>query len=290
MVTLIITLEDKFKNSEKQSQLSSAVNHDLEQKGGIDKDFSKLYDKGATFEGQVANGILENKKVNDNNLNQVIVQDAISTFMKHINSRNYEAAFKMLNKEYTSDFDINLSFFQAKYKFNSEMVFEIKDYIDYGDRIIANVIINEKALNYQLNIIRSTFTIYKEENGIYTLADKGIKKTEVIDYKSEPTKLLSANIAKKIILVDGVAYMINITNKSRNEMFITGGEYSIFANYNSTIYPHKPINKTLPSYIISSGSINKYIVEFLNINDVSSISLKVKSKDIQEQNFTIYRN
>jgi len=173
----------------------------------------------------------DNRIQSNNAIREKVITKYISEFIYHINKKEFEKAFDMLDKEYIEDFNITLETFKKSYDFKKEKYIKFKNIeTSYLDRNIAKTYIMDQDGK---NFIRKYFTVINNYNERYSFVDRGIKNKIKINLQKKIKNILKATLHKEYEISQGFVYIITLENISDTEVELSSNSWSFYTIENS---------------------------------------------------------
>jgi hypothetical protein len=259
-------------------------NNKKEKMADNDKNLEESYEQEKTVAEKVKGNIEETTQINNI---EKLTYDVISEFHYLIDSREFEKAYNMLNKEYIEDFDMTKEKFTSLYSDVDKSTYSITEIIPKDDAIYIkyyNIIEDSKYTSQNSSIIlegnKQTITL----NGTYNVEEK-----DIVLHDNE----IDVEILKSMKISEDTAYKIKITNKTEEEIYIDNSPMGISAvSNNDDISEHLLMNYTSPkakeNYRISENSTKDYVVKFNTTDEIKEILIKLANgREIRIQTYSM---
>lgn len=257
-------------------------NNKKEKMADNDKNLEQSYKQEKTVVEKVKGNIEETTQINNI---EKLTYDVISEFHYLIDSKEFEKAYNMLNKEYIEDFDMTKEKFTSLYSDVDKSTYSISEIIPKDDAIYIkyyNIIEDSKYTSKNSSIIlegnKQTITL----NGTYNIEEK-----DIVLHDNE----IDVEILKSMKISEDTAYKIKITNKTEEEIYIDNSPMGISAvSNNDDISEHLLMNYTSPkakeNYRISENSTKDYVVKFNTTDEIKEILIKLANgREIRIQTY-----
>lgn len=225
-------------------------------------------------------GITEIKEGNFNNqfnkVSEYIAEIVIGEFFYHINSKDFDSAYEMLDKDYIDLWNVNKGYFVGKHDYQNQKSYLIREVNEVGGRYIVKTDIFDTAdIHSGKSLSRKVFSISNNSK----LDDIGIKSITGMNTK-EIRKNLSIEITKNIELENGFAYQLMITNLSETVQTIKSNIHGIFAVSPYDTYGHTLINGYEGSYVLQPGEEKKIVPIFSHSRQIYEIGIELTDGQI----------
>ena len=235
-------------------------------------------------EGNIINSNEIKQDINSNNIDKDKEQEKeklkkryepyIGKVVGFIDTNNYSELYKLLNKEYATDFEVTEGKLKNEYTFKGGVDYEITNIAEESAGIVITTKLIEKSTK---NIRVVDFTVFPDNS----LADIEISQINSMD-KDTTIDDIQYKITKRYEVRLASVYIINIDNRSDQLLDIQ--DFDIKSR--SRTFVGEVLNRSVLQ-IFPSQNVN-LLLKVPNTNYISSLVIKDKLYNGTEKNIEIY--
>lgn len=208
--------------------------------------------------------------------------EIVHKFIRLINEKQFEEAYKMIHEEYAEDFALTFNKFSAIYDFEQEKAFVAEDFRTLGNHYVLQTQLYDfrppDVPDFDVTSMSRNFTVFVQDNE-YKIADMDIFNIEHLDVK-ETIENIEIKILKKYTLANSSVYKIEIKNHKTHTINIQPDRYGIYTTANQRVYPSELINNLPTDYSIAPNDTQEYLIKFNNIRHIYNMTFIIDNNTI----------